>query len=45
VVLDKLSMKKFSNWREHVNVTYSYVQFTRFLMSTVSTCGLQYGST
>jgi hypothetical protein len=45
MVLDKLSMGKFSNWREHVNVTYSYVNSTRFLISTVSTCVLQYGST
>jgi hypothetical protein len=43
--LEILSMGKFSNWREQVNVTYSYVNYTPFLISTVTTCRLQYGST
>jgi hypothetical protein len=32
------------SWREHVNVTYSYVDSTRFWILTCSSCGLQYGS-
>ncbi len=28
--LDKLSIGIFSNWCEHVNVTYSYVNSTQF---------------
>jgi hypothetical protein len=45
MVLDKLSMGNFSNWHEHVNVTYSYIDSTHFSISNVSTCRLQYGST
>jgi hypothetical protein len=33
------------SWREHVNVTYSYLDSTCFWISTVCSCGLQYGST
>jgi hypothetical protein len=33
------------SWREHVNVTYSYVNSTCFWILTVCSCGLQYGST
>jgi hypothetical protein len=43
MVSDKLSMGNFSNWHEHVNVSYSYVNSTCFLISIVSTCGLRYG--
>ncbi len=32
------------SWRELVNVTISYVDSKHFLISTCSTCGLQYGS-
>ncbi len=32
------------SWGEQYNVTYSYVYSTRFWISTVSSCGLQYGS-
>ncbi len=34
-----------SSSREHVNVTYSYVDSTHFWISTESSCGLRYGST
>jgi hypothetical protein len=33
------------SWHELVNVTNSYVNSTRFFISTCSTCGFQYGST
>ncbi len=33
------------SWGEHVNVTHSYVNSTHFWISTVFSCGLQYGST
>ncbi len=33
------------SWREHVNFTYSYVDSTRFWISTCCSYGLQYGST
>ncbi len=33
------------SWHELVNVTNSYVDSTRFWISTVCSCGLRYGST